>query len=353
MKDSVGLIERLCACFGPSGCEGDVREAILGEIADISSDTRIDRMGNLLVRMRFGNVDSDRRARVMVSAHMDEVGFMINEIRSEGYLGFDTVGGISDAVLAGRRVKVRTQSGDIDGVIASKAIHHKDKKERKKAEKLEKLYIDIGAKDKEEAQTLVRVGDFAVFDSETYTFGEGLIKAKALDDRMGCAAMIEAMRELKNSPISADVDVYFCFTVREEIGLSGAQTAAYAIRPDTAIVLETTAIADVLDVPDSGRVGDVRGGVVISVMDRSTVYNRELVTGALEVAKKSGIKAQLKRYVSGGNDAGHIHKTAEGARVLALSVPTRYLHSPACVAALSDYESQKELLVAIIRSEII
>lgn len=350
MTKTVELIERLCQSFGPSGCESDVARVIKEEISDITDEIKLDRMGNLIARMRFGDLGAQKRTRVMVSAHMDEVGFMINEIKSDGYLGFDTVGGISDSVLAGRRVTVRTRSGDILGVIASKAIHHKDKKERKKAPAPDKLYIDIGAKSGEEAEGLVRVGDFAVFDSEFYTFGEGLVKAKALDDRMGCVAMIETMRALKQNPLDSDTDVYFCFTVREEIGLSGAQTAAYGIRPDTAIVLETTAIADILDVAASGRVADVGAGVVISVMDRSTVYDKGLVNAAMRTAKENGIKAQLKRYVSGGNDAGHIHKTADGARTLAMSVPTRYLHSPACVASLSDFEAQRDLLVAILRS---
>lgn len=350
MTSGINLIEKLCACFGPSGCETDVRETIINELDGLCVEKKIDRMGNLLVRLRFGDLESTERLCVMVSAHMDEVGFMINFIRSDGYLGFDTVGGISPSVLAGRRVTVRTDSGDLAGIIASKAVHHKDKKERKKTVPADKLYIDIGAKDTDDAKERVRIGDFAVFDSPTYEFGNRLIKAKALDDRMGCAAMIEVIRELAKSPINANADVYFCFTVREEIGLSGAKTAAYTIRPDIAVVLETTAIADVLDVSPSETVAEVGGGVVVSVMDRSTVYDKALVNKAMELSKLKGIKAQIKRYVSGGNDAGHIHKTADGARTLALSVPTRYLHSPACVASTDDYFAQRDLLKALIET---
>ena len=349
MTESVELIKRLSLTFGPSGCEGDVAQIIRGEIDGITDEITLDRMGNLIARMRFGDLGATDRKRVMVSAHMDEVGFMINEVKGNGYLGFDTVGGIDAGVLAGRRVTVRGETGDILGVIASKAIHHKDKKERKKPLGTEKLYIDIGVKSKEEAALLVDVGDFATYDSECYELGDGLIKGKALDDRMGCAAMIEAMRALKEQPPRVDSDVYFCFTVREEIGLSGAQTAAFAIRPDIAIVLETTAVADVLDVPYARRVAELRGGVVVSVMDRSTVYDKSLVNAALAVAKDKNIAAQLKRYVSGGNDAGHIHKTADGAKTLALSVPTRYLHSPSCVAATCDYYSQRDLLVELLK----
>ena len=247
--NSFELIKRLCNTFGPSGCEDAVAELIKGEITDICPDAFVDRMGNLIAPMRFGNTDAQDRTRIMVSAHMDEVGFMINEIKSSGYLGIDTVGGISESVLAGRRVSVLGKDGLINGVIASKAIHHKEKKDRSKTTPIDKLYIDIGARDGEEASKYVQIGDFAAFESEFYAFGDGLVKGKALDDRMGCAAMIEAMRRLKDAPPECDVDAYFCFTVREEIGLSGARAAAYRIRPHVAIVLETTAIADIADTP--------------------------------------------------------------------------------------------------------
>ncbi len=342
-------IERLCACFGPSGCEGEVAELIRKEIEDVCPSPKFDKMGNLIAVMRFGDVSAEKRRRIMVSAHMDEVGVMITEIKSGGYLGFDTVGGISGSVMAGRRVKVLGKDGALCGVIASKAIHHKDKKERQKTASADKLYINIGARDAEHAAELVRVGDFAVFDSEFYFFGDDMVKGRALDDRMGCVSMIDTMRALARAPIEEDVDVCFCFTVREEIGLSGAKIAAYELRPDAAIVLETTAVADIADTEPSARVADVGEGVVISVMDRSTVYDRELVELALQTAREHGIKAQVKRYVSGGNDAGHIHKTAEGIRTVAMSVPTRYLHSPACVASMKDLRAQRELCEQMIR----
>ena len=346
---SILLIEKLCAAFGPSGREEAVAELIKTEIADVCPDPYYDRMGNVLAVMRFGDVNAKNRRRIMISAHMDEVGFMINEVKQNGYLGFDTVGGISNSIIAGRRVKVLGKKGLIDGVIASKAIHHKEKDEREKATPIEKLYIDIGARDADEAGEHAFVGCFAAFDSEFYEFGNGMVKGKALDDRMGCAAMIEMMRSLKAAPITENADVCFCFTVREEIGLSGARAAAYRIRPDVALVLETTAIADLPDVAASERVADVGEGVVISVMDRATIYPRELIDLAMSISKQQSIPAQIKRFVSGGNDAGSIHQTAEGTKVLALSVPTRYLHSPACVASMKDYTSQKQLCEALIR----
>jgi len=350
-QDSIKLISDLCDAFGPSGCEDEVAALIKKEISDICPNAAYDRMGNLIAVMRFGDLTAPARRRIMISAHMDEVGFMVTEIHKDGYIGFDTVGGISDSVIAGRRVKIKKADGTLlSGVIASKAIHHKDKEERKKAVAVNKLFIDIGALDREDAEKHVRIGDFVTFDSEFYSFGEGMIKGKAIDDRIGCAAMIEVMRNLSATPILENTDVCFCFTVREEIGHSGARIAAYELRPQYAIVLETTAIADIADVKPAKRVADVGKGVVISVMDRSTIYDKEFVKRTLDVACQNDIKAQVKRYVSGGNDAGHIHKTAEGAKVVTMSVPTRYLHSPACVAGIDDYFAQRDLCEAMIRT---
>ena len=347
---SSSLIKRLCDLPGPSGREEAVADQIKQEIAPFGADSITDRMGNVIAVMRFSADNGKPRKRIMISAHMDEVGFMITELRGDGTLGISNVGGISDAVLSGRRVKLMSKKGLINGVIASKAIHLKEKEERAKAPHADKLYIDIGAKDADESAEYAFVGAYAVFDSEYYEFGEDLVKAKALDDRMGCAAMIEMMESLSKDPPKQNLDVCFCFTVREEIGLSGAKAAAYRLRPDLAIVLETTAIADLPDVAPKERVGDVGSGVVVSVMDRSTIYPKEVITAALDVAKREGIAAQVKRYVSGGNDAGTIHKVADGIKTLALSVPTRYLHSPACVASMKDYNSQKQLCEALVRS---
>jgi len=289
------LIVYLSNLFGPTGCEDRVSAAIKPILDKYCDKTVLDRMGNLIGKISLGS--SEKRKKIMLSAHLDEVGFMIDEISERGMLGFDTVGGIDPSVLAGKSVLVGNEKNLIKGVICSKAIHHKSKSERNEATDIDNLYIDIGVSSKEDAEKLISIGDFGTFsptDNDSVFFGKdgNTLKCKALDDRMGCAALIEIMRELEVTPPSADVDVCFCFTVREEIGLSGAKAAAYELRPDYAIVLETTAVADIADTPDSRRVADVRGGAVISVMDRSTVYCRELVDTAMRVAQKKGIKAQ-------------------------------------------------------------
>ena len=343
------LIELLSLAFGPSGCEDEVRELIMPRASTVADRAYIDRMGNLIAVMGFGK--GEEKKKIMISSHMDEVGFMISEIKEDGMLGYGCIGGIDPSVVAGRKILVGDEKGQISGIICSKAIHQKSPEEREKAVKHDKLCMDIGAASREEAEKLVKVGDYATFDSEFYSFGKGgrTLKCKALDDRMGCAAMLEIMDSFRSDPPQSDIEVYFCFTVREEIGFSGAGTAAANIAPDLSIVLETTAIGDLPTTEACRRVADVGKGGVVSIVDRSTVYDRELVDRAMDIAKAREIPAQLKRYVSGGNDAGHIHKALEGVKALAISVPTRYLHSPACVASLDDYESVRDLAEAVMR----
>lgn len=347
MTEKIELLRSLCLAFGPSGCEGNVRDLILSEGKKYISDYSVDRMGNLVFSYR----PEGATKRLMISAHMDEVGFMIHTVTEEGYLKFSTLGGMDDRVLAARCVTVGNETRKISGVISSKAIHHQSAEERKKTTPAKDMMIDIGASSKEEAEKLVEIGDFATFDSEFYLFGEEStpkIKSKALDDRLGCAVMLLTMQKIASGEIKPSVAIDFCFTVREELGLSGAKVVAERLSPDYAIVLETTAIADVADVAPAMRVADVGRGGVISLLDRSTIYDNRFVHFALDVAEKNQIPAQIKRFVSGGNDAGHIHKSGKGVKCLALSAPTRYLHSPACVTSLADYEAIEALVAAIL-----
>ena len=336
---SLELIRELSLIFGPTGCEDRVADTLFCEAEKYADKIVRDRMGNVIAKVSFG--DEQKRKKIMLSAHMDEVGFMIEQIKGDGMLTFDCVGGIDSSVMAGRKVFVGNEEKLISGVICSKAIHHKSKSERNSATDSERLCIDIGALDRDEAKKYVSVGDFATFDSEFFTFGKysKTIKGKALDDRMGCAVLVEVMRRLKSERIDADLDIYFCFTTREEIGYSGAEAVAERIRPDFALVFESTAVGDIADAPANKRVADLSKGAVISVADRGTIYDKGLIDLAFETAGQKNIPLQVKRYLSGGNDASHIHKSGVGVRTLAISIPTRYLHSAACVAHLDDYDS--------------
>ncbi len=345
MNKGLALLEKLSLCFGPTSCEGDVEKAIREELTGTRAELFTDRMGNLTAHL----AGPAGATRVMLSAHMDEVGFMITEIDEHGFLRFDRVGGFDTRVVCGRFVTIWNGQAYIPGVIAAKGIHLQDADERKKSPEFEKMYIDIGADSREEAEALVSLGDLGAFSTPFATFGKdhAYMRGKALDDRLGCALLIEVLREMEqNSPA---LDLWFCFTVREEIGKSGALVTANRVKPDAAIILETTAIADRPDVDESKRVATVGKGGVLSLVDRSTIYDREMIDFALDTAKKGNIPVQVKRYVSGGNDAAHIQKSGIGVRCMALSAPTRYLHAPVSVAAVRDYEAMRELVCAMLK----
>jgi len=349
LKD-IELLRELCLCFGPSGCEDRVRELIYEQIKDFCDDITIDRMGNLIAVVHSEKADAKK---IMVSAHMDEVGFMICDIDSDGYLKFCTVGGIDPRVLSSRAVTVGDENRQTDGIIGSLAIHHQNAEDRKKITPIDKMYIDIGANSKEDAEKYVGIGDFGTFKTNFVLFGKDdkMMRAKAIDDRLGCTVMIEIIRYFaEHKDKKPDCNIAFSFSVREEVGLSGALTAADSIHPDFAIVLESTAIADIADVPENSRVAKVGDGGVISLLDRSTIYDAKFIEFALQTAKENNIAVQIKKYLSGGNDANHIHKSREGVRTLALSAPTRYLHSASCVAKTDDYFAIKELTLKMLEN---
>ena len=349
----IELVEKLSLEFGPSGCESKVAELIISQIQDDCDAYYKDRNGNVTAKIcgcGAGYNEAEPR-KLMLSAHMDEVGVMINEITDEGYIKFSTVGGIDPRVLCGRAVILGDEERRFKGVIASKAIHMQSAEERTKVTPIKNMYIDIGATSKEEAESYVGIGDVGVFDSEFVCFGtDGVkMKCKALDDRMGCATLIEVMRSLKAAKCDIPYDVYFAFTCGEEIGISGAQVAAQTIEPDVAVVIETTAVADIVGVGEASNVAIQGEGGAISLMDRSTIYDAKFVQSVMDYAATCEIPAQIKRYVSGGNDAGHIHKAGRGVKTLAISAPTRYLHSQSCVVDTRDFESINKLLFTLIR----
>ena len=329
------LLKELCALSGISGDEDRVRRRILDEIRPYADTVRVDPLGNILVHKKG---KSPAKSRLLISAHMDEVGLMVTDITSDGYLKFDEVGGIDRRVLPGKRVLVGDAA--LDGVIGIKPIHLTEGDEESAIPKMTELYIDIGASNSEEAEKLVRVGDSVSFRSDFYENNK-TIRSKAIDDRFGCLVLIGLIK----SELEYDAD--FSFVVQEEVGLRGARVASYTTDPEFALVVETTTAADVPEVEESRRVCRLGEGAVISVMDRHTIYDRELVRYALDCAAQTGAKAQYKRAVAGGNDAGAIHQSRGGVRTLAVSLPCRYLHAPNCVADKDDCESVMKLVAAL------
>lgn len=325
----------LCALDGTSGGEAAVREYIINHIN--ADEVTVDPLGNLLV-FKKGKITP--KNRIMFAAHMDEVGFMVTDITDGGELRFGAVGGIDPRVLLGRGVRF---GGGIRGVVGTKAVHQQTADERKKAPTFDEMLIDIGVSDREQAEKLVRRGDCAVFDSDAFRFGDGYIKSKAIDDRAGCLIMMDM---INGEP---EYDAWYAFTVQEEIGTRGAKAAAFTIAPDIAVVLETTTACDIAGVSGEKRVCELGGGCVVSFMDRSTIYDRELYNIARQTADRLGIPNQTKTLIAGGNDSGAIHISGRGVRTCALSVPCRYLHSPACVIKESDLAATSALAAAVLR----
>lgn len=325
-------LRNLTQLYGISGNEDNVREYIVNNIKNKCS-YHIDNLGNIIA---FKKGIKTPEKKIMIAAHMDEVGMIVTHINNDGTLCFECVGGINDNVVAGRQVFLYKKG--IYGVVGSKAVHNMTHSERKEKISVSKLYIDIGAKDKKEAQSVVSPGEPVAFISGYTELGDKKICSKALDDRAGCAIMLDLIQTAN------EYDMYFAFTVQEELGLRGANTAAYAISPDYAVVLETTTASDIPGSDGAKRVCTLGDGAVVSFMDRRTVYDRELFNLAFSVAGEKKIKCQTKTLIAGGNDAGAIHLSGNGVRTIAISAPCRYLHSPASVADYSDIESC-ELLV--------
>ena len=332
MLDMIKTLSLLC---GTSGRETKVRDYIISQI-DGKCDWHVDALGNIIAFKKGRETASHK---VMFDAHTDEVGVIVTYITSDGMLRFSPVGGINTKVLLARQIVF---DNGVVGVVGIKPIHLSKGEERTKIPSADSLYIDIGADSKEEAEKLVSIGDTGVFLSDFVTFGENRIKGKALDDRVGCAVLIDMI----NSDLP--YDAYFSFSVQEEIGLRGAGVSAYGIDPEYAIVLETTTAADLIDVPDHKKVCILGEGATVSFMDRSTLYSKELFDKAFDVAKEKGIKVQPKTVIAGGNNAGAVHKTRAGIKTLTINTPCRYLHSPSCVCDTRDIESVRLLAEAML-----
>lgn len=331
-------LSELTCLPGVSGDEAAVRTYIKKRIEPFCDKTEVDSMGNLLAYKK-GTVNQDKT--LMLCAHMDEVGLIVSRITEEGFLKFKTVGGIDPRVLVSKRVLVGKKA--VPGVIGRKAIHLLSAEERKKAPEIKELYIDIGAANNEEASEYASVGDYVIFDSRFVEFGDGLIKAKAIDDRAGCSILLELAQE------DCPWNLCLAFSVQEETGLRGARLCARRVKPDLAVVLESTTCSDLPETGVSRISTRLGGGAAISLLDGATSYNRELAAWLYRLAKDNRIAVQFKQTATGGNDAGSIHVSAGGVQTAAISLPARYIHSPSCVASMADYQAVKALTKVLIQ----
>jgi endoglucanase len=344
-------LEQLANAFGVSSAEDDVRKIILEKAKPFADEWRVDTMGNVFITRHARPVEGSTPAqatprRVMVTAHMDEVGFIISEVKNNGRLKFKAIGSFDRRVLLGKAVVVGKDR--LAGVIGLKPVHLLGQGEHDRVDRIESMYIDIG-----EGNGKVSLGDFATFATQFGYLGgqdrprkeQGLVKGKAFDNRAGCAVLLELLQG------DYPVDLVAVFTVQEEIGLRGARVAAYAANPDVAFILECTAADDLPGPEDEAAENFPRlgNGPAITVMDRSFIADRRLVDLLINTTESAGLPYQFKRPGIGGTDAGAVHLAREGVPSAVVSMPARYIHAPAAVLDLADFWNTVKLMQATLR----
>lgn len=337
-KRQLDLLAELCNALAVSGDEQEVREIVLREVKPLCQQVEVDALGNVLAARMGSGQD---RLRVMIAAHMDEVGFMLTQSDGDGQYSFSIVGGIDARQLAGKPVLVGREH--IPGVIGAKAVHLTTPEERKTALKLEQLRIDLGPG----GAGLAKAGDRAGFATRLSAIGPS-IRAKALDNRLGVLNLIELLRSAPEN-----IDLLAAFTVQEEVGLRGARVAAYRFNPQIGIAVDSTPANDLPSYDEDGENTRYNTrldhGPAIYLMDGATIADRRLADWLMKTAAEEGIPYQIRQPNPGGTDAGAIHKTRAGVPSISVSVPQRYCHSAAGLIRISDWEDTLRLLSAALR----
>ncbi len=319
------LLKTLTQAFGTSGNENNICEILKANAKNYCDEISVDALGNLIAHKKGSG------KKVMISAHMDEIGIIVTFIDKNGFIRFSNIGGLYTKQLVGRRV--RFENGTI-GVIGSE-----EEDFEKKAE-LSKLFIDIGEKSEDNTKKYVNIGDMASFEGDYYE-NSNIVISKALDNRVGCYILLEAMRDTKT-----DNDLYFVFSSQEEVGLRGAKASAYSINPDYAIAVDVTDTGDCPSAPSNCvKLG---GGAAIKIMDRSVLCDSYVRGFMIDIAKENNIPYQLEIMTDGGTDAGAMHLSRSGVKTGGISVPTRYIHSPSEMASIGDIKNCITLLKTVI-----
>ncbi len=329
--DILSTLQALNACHGPSGDESQVAAAIRKLAESYADECRTDTMGNLIVRKKGSG------PKVMFAAHMDSIGFIVTHIDEKGFLRFGKLGGLhAPDVLS---TPVRFKNG-VRGVVCL------DNKVKAKDMTLEDLYIDIGARDADEAGRMVHVGDSAVYDARAFTAGDKLV-SPYMDNRISCVTLLLALEQIRES----ENDLYFVFTVQEELGLRGAKTAAFGIGPDYGLAVDVTCSDDELNAAHMGS-SVAGGGAAIKVMDASVICHPQMVARLAALAEEKGIPHQRDVLLAGGTDAGAIHVNGLGVHTGGISIPCRYVHSPVEMVDRRDVEACAALVVAFAEAKL-
>ena len=339
----VEILEKLSNSNGVTGREDEVRDLIKNFIKPYADEINEDKLGNLIALKK----GKDNAPTIMIAAHMDEVGLMIKNIKKKGFLQFTKIGGIDDRVLLAQKVIVHTDNGPLPGVIGSKPVHIQKEEEKKKVIDADKLFIDIGAKEKEEVEKMgVQVGDVVSFDTKFIQLGNGIVLGKAFDDRVGCAVMVETFRRLKN----IDCNVYAVGTIQEEVGLRGATIAAFQLEPDIGIALDSTVAGDMPGIGEGDAPANMGEGPVLTVADAGLITHPKVLRMLIESAKENKISYQLETGIRGATDAARIALSKEGVPSGIISIATRYIHSPSGIVDITDIEKTVKLTLAAIEN---
>lgn len=339
MSINTDLLKTICTTPGAPGFEQKVRELVLNEIKELADEVEIDNMGNVYAIKR-GKSDK----RVMVGAHMDEIGFIVTHIDDNGFIRFHTLGGFDPKTLTAQRIIVHGKK-DIVGVMASKPIHVMTAEERNKTAKIKDYFIDTGLTG-EEVKELVSIGDPITREREFIEMGN-CVNGKSLDNRLAVFILIETLRKLKGKEIPHDL--YGVFTVQEEVGIRGANVSAMRINPDFGFGLDTTIAFDLPGAAEHEKITKLGEGTAIKIMDASTICDYRMVAYMKKTADKHGIKWQPEILTAGGTDTAGIQRMTEGGSIAgAVSIPTRHLHQVIEMANKDDIQGSIDLLTACV-----
>lgn len=337
------LLRELSLAPGVSSAEDEIAKIITRELKDVADKIETDSMGNLIATKK----GQKKAPTIMLAAHMDEIGLMVRYIDDNGFINFSIIGGINDQMLMNQTVTIHSSVGeDVVGVIGSKPPHVTSPEERNKVVKAKDMFIDIGAKDKEEAEKMVKVGDTMTFNALFEEFPNNRVMGKALDNRVGCYVMMEVLKRVETR-----ATVYGVGTVQEEVGLKGAKTSAFKLNPDLAIALDVTLSGDHPGIkPDEAPVVMGKGPAIVlaDASGRGILASPSVKDMLIKAGDENDIDYQLEVSDGGTTDGTAIHLTREGIPTGVLSVPTRYIHTPVSVCSMDDIESTIQLITKAI-----
>lgn len=335
-------LEKLSNACGVTGREEEVRNFMIKLIKPCVDEITVDRLENVIAIKK----GKKNKPKIMLAAHMDEVGLMVKTVTKEGFLKFAKMGGIDDRILLAQKVIVNTQKGPLQGIIGSKPPHIQKEEERKKIVTYDKLFIDIGAENQKDAANMgVKVGDAVSFDVKYAKLGKDVVTGKAFDDRVGCAIMIEALKQIG----STDCTICAVGTVQEEVGLRGAATATFGVDPDVGIALDVTIAGDVPGVSEFDTSLKMGQGPVLTVADSGLITHPKMLRLLLDTAEESKIAHQLETGLPGSTDAARMSLTRQGVPSGTVSIATRYIHSPVGMLSLKDAKNCAKLTAAAIQ----